>query len=192
MISIKAGDWVRVPSLWRGVWMVGRVLEFKEDRWSLDDPLKLSNRTLVFCHRLFNDSWQRSFFHQSCDISLVCSLSAPDLKKVNALLSENAKLLAAFKKYQASAKPIDLVANLGFGGMDEKEVAEFPGICAEMLGERIGAGLTLDDVLHLLRGRGLDSKSHELPKQSTLQLICGGHELREDRFVYRRYRTLKF
>ena len=192
MISIKAGDWVRVPSLWRGVWMVGRVLEFKEDRWSLDDPLKPSNRTLVFCYRLFNDSWQRSFFHQSCDISLVCTLSAPDLKKVNALLSENAKLLAAFKKYQASAKPIDLVANLGFGGMDEKEVAEFPGICAEMRGERIGAGLTMDDVLHLLRERGLDSKSGECPQQATLQLICEGHELRGDRFVYRQYRTLNF
>lgn len=193
MISIKEGDWVRIPSLWPGIWKVSRTLGgFKEDRWSLDDPLQPSKRTLVFCHRLLNDSWQRSFSHQCCEISLINPLSPPDLKKLGVLLSENPKLVAAFEKYQSATKGIDLVANLGFGGFNKKEIGEFSRICAAMLAERIDTGLTMDDVLRELRERGLDSNMGKLPQQATLQLVSGRHELRGDRFVYRRYRTLGF
>ena len=107
-------------------------------------------------------------------------------------MSANPRLLAAFEKYQTAAKAIDLVANLGFGGLDKKEVEEFPHICADILADRIDAGLTMDDVLSLLRKHGLDSKMHELLQQTTLQLISKGHEIRGDRFIYRQYRTLNF
>jgi len=123
---------------------------------------------------------------------LTRTLSTPDSKKLEALLSANPRLLAAFEKYQTAAKAIDLVANLGFGGLDKKEVEEFPHICADILADRIDAGLTMDDVLSLLRKHGLDSKMHELLQQTTLQLISKGHEIRGDRFIYRQYRTLNF
>jgi hypothetical protein len=99
-------------------------------------------------------------------------------------------LLAAFEKYQAKTKPIDLVANLGFGELSDKEASEFPRVCARLIAERIDAGLTMDDVLKLLRESGLDSYRRKFPQQVTLQLISRDHELRGDRFVYRGYRTL--
>jgi hypothetical protein len=193
MNSIKVGDWVRIPELWPGIWMVYRTLSgFRDERWSLDKPLKPANKTYVFFFRLCNDSWQRSFYHESCEISLVRRLSPPDLKKLKALLSANPKLLAAFEKYKSSTKPINLVANIGFGGMNEEEKKEFPRVCAEMLADRIDVGLTIDDVLRMLRERGLDSRQGEMPQQATLQLTCVDHELRGDRFLYRRFRTLGF
>ena len=146
----------------------------------------------MFCHRLFNDSWQRSFSHQCCEITLIRVLAPPDLEKLQALLSTNPKLQAAFEKYQTSTKAIDLVANLGFGGFNEKHVKEFPRICSDIFADRIDAGLTMDDVLNLLREGGLDSYNGKLPQQATLQLVSAGHELRGDRFVYRRFKTLGF
>jgi hypothetical protein len=107
-------------------------------------------------------------------------------------VSANPKLLAAFEKYKAKTKPIDLVANLGFGGMNEEEKQAFPRACADMLAGRIEAGLTIDDVLRLLQERRLDSKMGELSQQATLQLTCEGHELHGDRFIFRRFRTLGF
>jgi hypothetical protein len=193
MNSIKVGDWVRISELWPGIWLVYRSLSgFKEDRWSLDDPLKPSPKTLLFCHRLLNDSWQRSFSHQSCSSSLVHLLSLPDSKRLQELLQENPKLLAAFEKYKAKTKPIDRVANLRFGEMNEAEKKAFPRACAEMLADRIGAGLTMDEVLRLVQQHGLDSKMNASLQQATLQLTCEGHELRGDRFTFRRFRTLGF
>jgi hypothetical protein len=111
---------------------------------------------------------------------------------MKALLSAKQKLLAAFEKYRTATKAIDLVANLGFGGLNKKQVKEFPRMCADIFADRIDAGLTMDDVLHLLHERGLDLKMNELLQQVTLQLISEGHELRDDRFVYRQFRTLRF
>jgi hypothetical protein len=191
VISLKEKDWVRIPSLWPGIWRVSRVLaSFKEDRWSLDEPLRSSERRLVFCYRLFNDSWQRSFSRQSCEISFVRKVSPDDLKRIEKQLSSNQGLVVAFKKYQATAKSIDRVVNLGFGDMADRERENFQQTCNKLLTERISAGLTMDEVLSTLRKNGLEAHRGKLPQQVTLQLISADHELRGDRFVYRRYRTL--
>jgi len=193
MISVKVGDWLRIPMLWPGIWRASRVLTgFKEDRWSLDDPLKSSRSSLVFCHRLVNDAWERSFSHQSCEISLIRTLEPSERKRIDRLLSSDHKLAAAFEKYQATTKPINLIANLGFGGLSKKEAREFPHACARLLTAHINTGLTMDDVLNLIRNSGLDSHKHKLPQQRTLQLISVNHELRGDRFVYRQFRKLDF
>jgi hypothetical protein len=133
--SIQTGDWIRVPSLWPGVWRVYRVLSgFREDRWSLDEELKLAGRCLLFCYRLVNDSWRRSFFHQCCDTSLARALSPDDRKKVEDLLSSDMKVARAFEKYQAAAKPIDLVANLGFGEFKDSELEVFSSYVRQVAG----------------------------------------------------------
>jgi hypothetical protein len=108
------------------------------------------------------------------------------------MLSCEKKLAAAFDKYRTTRKTIDLVANLGFGELSEKEAEEFPSTCTKLLAERIGAGLTMDDALSLIRESALDSHRHKFPQQATLQLISANHELRGTRFVYRRYKTLAF
>jgi hypothetical protein len=191
--TIAKDDWIRVPTLWPGIWRVFRTFTgFKEDRWSLDEPVKQSNRTIVFCHRIVNDSWKRSFFHRSCEVSLVHPLSSVDREKIETLTSSNLKLIAAFEKYRASTKPIDLIANLGFGNLSEQEAKGFRHLCDGILADRIQGGLTMDDVLTLLRESGLDLHRHKFPQQRTLQLISIDHELRGDRFVYRRYGTLLF
>jgi hypothetical protein len=191
--SIQTGDWIRIPSLWPGVWKVYRILSrFTEDRWSLDEELKPPGRCLLFCHRLVNDSWQRSFFHQCCDASLARALSSDDRKRVEDLLSSNIKVARAFEKYQAAGAPIDLVANLGFGHLTNSELEVFPPTCGRLLADRILEGLTMDEVLGILRDSWLGAHRRMLPNQATLQLISPGHELQGDRFLYRRYRTLGF
>jgi len=145
---------------------------------------------MVFCHRIVNDSWKRSFSHQSCDASLTRTLPASEQEKIETLLAADKRLLTAFGKYQATAKTIDLVANLGFGGLDEGKARGFPNSCDKLLADRIEAGLNMDDVLTLLRSSWLDAHRHRLPQQVTLQLIARGYEVRDGRFVYRRYRSL--
>ena len=54
----------------------------------------------------------------------------------------------------------------------------------------MGVGLTMDEVLGTLREDGIETHRGKLPQQVTLQLISADHELRGDRFLYRRYRTL--
>ena len=185
------GDWVRIPSLWPGIWKISRVLTgFSEDRWSLDEPLKPSERTIVFCDRIVNDSWKRSFSHRSCEASFTRPLSTSEQEKIQTLLASDKRLGTAFEKYQASAKAIDLIANLGFGALLEDEAREFPRICDKLLADCIGVGLTMDDVLGLLQSSWLDSHRGRLPQQMTLQLIAADHEVRQGRFVYRRYRSL--
>ena len=98
----------------------------------------------------------------------------------------------AFERYQASQKPIDLVANLGFGDLAEDQLEEFPKMCSRLLSDRIEAGITMDDVLRLLRASELEEYRHKFPHHATLQLVSPGHELRDKRFVYRRFRTLNF
>jgi hypothetical protein len=189
--TTKVGDWVRVPSLWPGIWKVSRVLAgFSEDRWSLDEPLQPSQRSILFCHRMVNDSWKRSFSYQCCEAALTRTLSDSEQRRIETLLTSDKRFVAAFEKYQATTKTIDLIANLGFGGLGEDESGEFPSVCDKLLADRIEDGLTMDDVLGLLRSSWLDSHRRRLPQQVTLQLIATGHEVRDGRFVYRRYRSL--
>jgi hypothetical protein len=190
---IKKDDWIRIPALWPGIWKVSRILEgFKEDRWSLSEPLKPSSRRIVFCHRIVNDSWKRSFSHQCCEASLVDSLSSSDRQKIEALLSSNRRLAVAFEKYRNKTEPMDLIANLGFGQLTEKEKENFEQVCSRILVERLQVGLTMDEVLVFLAESGLDSYRHKFPQLLTLQLASIDHELRGDRFVYRKYRLLPF
>ena len=86
---------------------------------------------------------------------------------------------------------IDLVANIGFGGLTG-EAANFSTLCDEMLADRISAGITIREVLLMLREKGLDKYRAQLPQQVTLQLTSINHELRGDEFEYRKYRVLPF
>jgi len=156
----------------------------------LDEPLKRSERTIVFCHRIVNDSWKRSFSHQSCEATLTRPLSTSEQEQIQALLAGEKRLVAAFEQYQARAKAIDLIANLGFGALREEEAREFAQTCDKLLADRVADGLTMDDVLGLLGSSWLDSHRGRLPQQMTLQLIATGHEVRNGRFRYRRYRSL--
>ncbi len=169
-----------------------RVLSgFMEDRWSLGEELKSSERCLLFCYRLVNDSWRRSFSHQCCEASIAQAVPQKDRERAETLLFDK-KLARAFEKYQAASMPIDLVANLGFGEFTDRELEDFPQTCSRLLGDCIEAGITLDEVLGILHNGGLDAHRHKFPHQATLQFVSLGHELRGDRFLYRRYRTLGF
>jgi hypothetical protein len=190
-MEIDTGDWIRITPLWPGIWNVYRVLAgFNENRWSLNEPLRRSEHTLVFCHRLVSDSWKRSFSHQCCDFSYVRPLDGDDRRQLDLLLSSDDKLRIAFEKYQTAHDVIDLVANISFGGMPDRSLNGFSDLCNQMLARRIGVGMTIDEVLGALREVGLDKYQRALPRQVTLQLVSVNHELRDDEFVYRRYRAL--
>jgi hypothetical protein len=189
--TVQTGDWVRMPSLFPGIWRVSKTLAgFKENRWSLGEPSIKSSRTLVFCYRIVNDSWKRAFSHQSCEASFVQPLALDELQRLQALILSGKELTKAFERYQIKNPKIDLIANLSLGGLSDQSVDRFPNLCNEMLADRIKAGVTLDEVLMLLQTRGLNAHIHMIPRRVTLQLVSIGHELRKDEFVYRRYRVL--
>jgi hypothetical protein len=190
---VKSGDWVRLTPLWPGIWRVYRVLAgFKETEWSVEVSPKKSKRVLIFCHRLVNDSWKRSFSHQTCEISYVRPVGHEERTRLNGLLSTDSKLRKTFEQYQVKQNRIDLIADIGFGGFTKTQSANFAKLCDEMLANRIQAGLTIPEVLKLLHENGLEGKIHELPQQMTLQLTCINHELRSDEFTHKEYRILPF
>lgn len=192
---VKVGDWVRIPQLWPGIWQVYRVLSgFNEDVCSLDDdePVRTTKRTLVFCHRLLNDPWNRSFSHQCCEISLVVPAATQEKQRLRKLLSSDEKLKAAFAAYKLKQNRIDSIVNIAFGGFTPKEKAGFAARCEQMLAGRIEAGLSLRQIARLLQQHGLYRRKGRLPSQCTLQLTCVNHELRGKDFVFRQWRVLDF
>jgi hypothetical protein len=124
---------------------------------------------------MVDDSWKRSFSHQCCEASLTRTLSVSEQDKISVLLTSDKRFLAAFGKYQATTKTIDLIANLGFGWLGEDESREFPSVCDKLLADRIEVGLTMDDVLGLLRSSWLTrfSQTHT-PSASDLAVDSDG------------------
>ena len=158
----------------------------------MDRPLKNSTRTIVFCHRVVNDSWKRSFAYQCCELSFIRQVDSEEKAHLTKLLASDQKLMAAFEKYRAMHNKIDLIANIALGGLAEKTIAGLPDLCDRMLKNRIDNGVTIRDVLRLLRDHGLYKHMEDIPKQRTLQLSSLNHELRGDEFVFKRYRVLNF
>lgn len=191
--KIEPGDWIRVSALFPGIWHVSRVLTgIKEFEWDPSRPIYKTNQTLLFCHRLVNDAWKRSFSYRCFDLSLAQPLAVDEIDRVKAFLLSDNKLQKAFEQYQEKQSRIDNLANISFGGLSKDEVKSFPAQCSAMLAERIQSGITLPEVKLLLQESGLDRHMQELPQQVTLQLSCVNHELQGDQFLYREYRTLNF
>jgi hypothetical protein len=191
--KVQVGDWIKVSALFPGIWRIYRVLTgFKNFEWNPDKPIHKASQTLVFSHRLANDGWKRSFSHQCVDLSLVQPLAADEINRVKALLSSDSKLAKAFEQYQSKQNRIDQIANISFGGLSEDGKKNFPAQCNAMLAERIQNGITLPDMVALLKENSLDQNRHELPRQVTLQLTCINHELQGEEFLFREYRTLNF
>jgi len=104
----------------------------------------------------------------------------------------NASLLEAFEKYQEKTEPLDSVANISFGKLSDTDLGNFSELCERMLAERIEGGVSIDDVLMLLKTHRLDSHMSRNPTQRSLQLVSIGTELRGEEFLYRMYRVLNF
>jgi hypothetical protein len=190
-IAVQPGDWVRIPRLFPGFWRVYRVLAgFKENVWSLAEPMETSPRVLVFCHRLVNDSWKRSFSHQSCELSFLAAPKPSEQKRLDKLLASDVGLQKAFERYQIKQNKLDLVTNIWFGGFTKAEAADFSKLCDKMFACQIGNGLTLKEILRVLQDYGLDENREKFPWLIGIQFLCINHELREGEFAFRKYRVL--
>ena len=189
-MQVGRGAWVRLSGLFPGIWQIADVIEVKEQRWSLAEPPVERKRTSIFCHRLVNDIWKRSFSYTSCDVSWARELSVSDQRQLEAFRAENPALQTAFGKYKAKLKPLDAIANVGFGGMSAELLGRFSRECDLLLAHRIERGITLEDFLLLLQGSELEPYMSRMPNQRTLQLVCSGHELRDDQFLYCRFNIL--
>lgn len=135
---------------------------------------------------------ERSFSHNMCELSLVRKISKAERKRVDKVLLSDSKLRKGFEQYQEKNNRIDLIANIGFGGLIKKEAVDFSNLCEQILADQIGQGMTVREVLGVLQEHGLLENMGNLPKQVTLQLTCVNHELRDDEFVCREFRTLPF
>lgn len=182
---------MRLPQLWPGIWRVSQILTgFNELRFDLNEPIKKSGRVLLFCDRLVNELWKRSFSHNHCEASYAVPLSADEVSRLNLLLSTDRKLREAFAKYQAAPHPIDLVANISLGDLPDGGVKRLQSECEKALNPHIENGLRIDDILNFLRESELDRHQRNYPIQATLQLICSNYELNGGDFVFRSYRVL--
>lgn len=189
-MTIKDGAWVRLRSLWPGIWRVSRVLSgFNEIQWDLDATPVRSSRTLLFCDRVVNDKWKRSFATQSCEISYAAPLSSDELSELESHL--DAGLTDSFREYQSTPHPINLIANISLGGMPDELANQFPSVCERILAARIGEGLTVPETLKLLAAEDLMRYKSQNPTRVTLQLTCVDHEINLNEFVFREFRILR-
>jgi hypothetical protein len=92
--------------------------------------------------------------------------------------------------YLATPHPLDLIANISLGGLNDEQVAQFSQICNEMLQSRIEQGITAKDVLELLEVRDLIRNIAANPLRVTLQLRSINHEVLSNEFVFKSYRTM--
>ena len=189
MVKITDGTWVTMRSLWPGIWRVSRTLSgFNEIQWDLSATPIRSSRTLLFCDRVVNDKWKRSFATQSCEISFAAPLSSEGLNELESHL--DADLKDSFRKYQSKPHPIHLIAKISLGGIPDELVSDLPSMCERVLVPRIGQGLTTPEVLKLLGDEGLIRYKSQNPAQVTLQLTCVDHEIKLNEFVFREFRML--
>jgi hypothetical protein len=168
---------------------VSRALSgFNEIQWDLDATPIRSSRTLLFCDRVVNDKWKRSFATQSCEISYAAPLSSDEVNELESHL--DAGLTESFRKYQSNPHPIHLIANISLGGMPDELVSDLPSMWERILAPRIGPGLTIPEVLKLLAAEDLIRYKSQNPTRGTLQLTCVDHEIKLNEFVFREFRML--
>jgi hypothetical protein len=108
------------------------------------------------------------------------------------MLRDDAGLRKAFEDYEAAQKPTDLVVNLAFGLGTDCELSRFKATWDEALAEQIQQGLTLDEVLEVVRATGYEAFMGRYPRNAALQLVCPGHELRGPEFLMRHYKVNDF
>jgi hypothetical protein len=165
---------------------------FTECRFSLDEPTVASPRTLVFSNRLVNDFWKRSFATECSELSFVRAVSDDERQRIDAMLLNDSALRTAFAQYESAPKPVDLVVNLRFGELPGADSEGFKAICGRALDDPIRQGLTLDEVLGLIRAVGYEDCMNKNPTLVTLQLASPNYELRAGEFVMRSHRFLDY
>jgi hypothetical protein len=122
----------------------------------------------------------------------VSPLPEEEQLRIDTLLHSSDSLRKAFEEYEARPRPIDLLVNLRFGQFPNSDRTQFKSACESVLSAPIQQGLTLDDVLELVRSAGYQGSMGKTPQLATLQLVSPNHELRGAEFVLRRYRLLDF
>ena len=183
-MDMKIGDWV--TSYTPGIWRVYRVLSIdREMRFSLSERRMKSRRVVVFSTRLVDAKWRRAFKTESCEQTLIHSLSGDDEKQLMQMLKEEPQLLKEFERY--APEPIDLIVNLS---MRVPEFVTLEDFCRRALTPAMTSGMSMEDVLQLLQKANLDRCVGKFPINATLQMVCHDHEMREGEFILRACRSL--
>ena len=117
-------------------------------------------------------------------------LSQDEEIRIADLPQTNDALQIAFERYEANPKSIDLIVNLSLGQLPKPGIGAFEPACRQLLAGHVDNGLTMDEVLGLLRTAGYHDYIGKQPRTATLQMISVNHELRGRDFVVRSYKTL--
>ena len=185
MYTPAVGDWIHSYS--PGVWQVFRIVrDVYEFGYSLSSRKKLSKRVLVFSKCLADANWTPSFRIESCADSFVAPLAQQERNRVEKMLASNEDFRAEFEKFY---KPESLIVNLT---MNLENRAPLERLCQGKLAAEIVNGIPLDRVLELLGVAGLADRIGKMPINTTLQLVCCDHEIRDKEFVFRECRVLPF
>ncbi|WP_394173264.1 hypothetical protein [Thalassotalea litorea] len=174
--NLQVGDWVR--SYGSGIWKIHRILELSDFNFaSMCDE----KRTIVFCCRFVNDSFNRSFTTECCDSSLVSHLDVAQTRKLSIFIDDNPELIAKFNAYKP--KSIDAVLN---ARVQIPETNSTDKLEAALSGLE---SLTAEDVFEKLQKLGIEAK--QVPNW-TAQFISRGHETADDKLLYNFSKLLCF
>jgi hypothetical protein len=185
-VGIDVGDWIKSDT--PGIWRVYRVIPvMREMRYSLSARQKKSRRVLVFFKRMIDANGVRAFATKCCEQSLVSPLSEIDREKLDLAISEDPDLLSAFERYVP--RRIDLIVNVA---MQVPKMAELESFCSSVLAPALAAGMSMEQVLQMMKDAELECYVGKYPINATLQMVCSDHEVREGEFVLRACRVLPF
>lgn len=180
------GDWVN--SYTEGIWQVYRIIDgVNELRYSLDDKKKRSRRVIVFSKRLVDTYWKPAFAVESCERSMATAVTTDCIDQIDTFLAEHPNVKSAFESY--TPEPIDLIVNLSMAVRDRSRLITF---CETTLADETAQGVPLDRVLSLIQQTGLSQYIGKTPINTTLQLTCRDHEMKDGEFILRDARVLPF
>jgi hypothetical protein len=187
-MTVQIGDWVRIDS--KGVWRIQRALPAHyEPRYSLSDRKELYAGTLFLVKRMVNDKWKPSFEATVAHESRVKPLNKADSRKLQKFLDENDAVVADF---DAFARPVDAILNLGFALPRRSDFKRFKREFEAVFSSPLAEGVTSDGILKVIAESDFASCFGDTPCDATLQFICKDHEIRRRNLVYRELQVHNF
>ncbi|MGD8567898.1 MAG: hypothetical protein PVJ39_07410 [Gammaproteobacteria bacterium] len=182
----KIGNWV--TSYTAGYWKLVKIIDpFYVDRKDLKEEKRLKEDQIAIVARICTENFKRSFKTESCSIGFIEALDDEQVKKINAFLSENPKILKAFENYKI--KNLNHTQSIDFALPQNMSDEWFSEIANKILERVIESGLTNDEVLRKIENTELKKYKCEYPISPTNSIILVGDnfELKDKELLYRSY-----
>jgi hypothetical protein len=182
------GEWVEAYS--PGVWQVLKTLSgFYEIRNSLEEPKRISRRTLIFAKRLVDDTWRKAFRVEVYGADLAHPLTAEQRARLDDYLTSHPDVAAEFEAYQPQVP--GLIHSVGFNLPHVPDFEERRALVNSVF-NGIERGFTKDEILERIARSPLAPYVAVAPTNTTVRFGNIAHELRDGDFVFRAFDVQSF